>query len=83
MGKISSKNKNSEKVEKKIEKKEKVIFLGSVGVGKTCIISQLAFKIFDPNTNATSSHSLCTKEITFPDKSALTLEIWDITGQEH
>ena len=89
MGKISSKNKNSEKIEK-IEKQEhsenseklKVLFLGGSGVGKTCIISQFVNGYFDPFCQATMTAQYIEKKISFPHQSSLTLELWDTLGSK-
>ena len=92
MGKISSKKNNSGKKEgpvsigeTDVEKNTEVniLFLGECGVGKSCIISQFVHGKIDPHClDARTTAQFIKKEVSFPDKSTLTLLLWDTPGQE-
>ena len=59
----------------------KFILVDDAGVGKSCIISQYYSKSFELNHILTTVVDKQIKEIIIKDKK-ITLEIWDITGQE-
>ena len=61
----------------------KVVLVGESGTGKTSIIQQYAYKIFDPNCATSISSQYISKVISFPDiNKSLRMDIWDTAGQE-
>ena len=61
----------------------KVVLIGESGSGKTSIIQQFAYKIFDPNCATSISSQYVSKVISFSDlRKSLRIEIWDTAGQE-
>ena len=61
----------------------KVVLIGESGAGKTSIIQQYAYKMFDPDCATSISSQYISKVITFPDRNkSVRLEIWDTAGQE-
>ena len=61
----------------------KVVLVGESGTGKTSIIQQFAYKIFDQDCATSISSQYITKVMTFPDiNKNLRIEIWDTAGQE-
>ena len=61
----------------------KVVLIGESGSGKTSIIQQFAYKIFDPNCATSISSQYVSKVISFSDlRKSLRVEIWDTAGQE-
>ena len=61
----------------------KVVLIGESGTGKTSIIQQFAYKMFDPDCATSISSQYISKVITFPElNKSLRLEIWDTAGQE-
>ena len=61
----------------------KVVLIGESGTGKTSIIQQYAYKMFDPDCATSGSSQYISKVITFPDlNKSVRLEIWDTAGQE-
>ena len=61
----------------------KVVLVGESGTGKTSIIQQFAYKIFDPNCATSISSQYVSQVINIPDiNKSLKLEIWDTAGQE-
>ena len=61
----------------------KVVLIGESGTGKTSIIQQYAYKIFDPDCATSISSQYISKTITIPEiKKSVRLEIWDTAGQE-
>ena len=61
----------------------KVVLIGESGTGKTSIIRQYAYKMFDPDCATSISSQYISKVITFPDlNKSVRLEIWDTAGQE-
>ena len=61
----------------------KVVLVGESGTGKTSIIQQYAYKIFDPNCATSISSQYVSQVINFPDlNKSIKLEIWDTAGQE-
>ena len=61
----------------------KVVLIGESGTGKTSIIQQYAYKMFDPDCATSISSQYISKVITFPDlNKSVRLEIWDTAGQE-
>lgn len=68
---------NAEKEEYKI----KICFLGSSGVGKTCLVRRFSDNIYDPDTFITLGVAFVRKFVCIEDKNVL-IEIWDTAGQE-
>ena len=61
----------------------KAVLIGESGTGKTSIIQQFAYKIFDQDCATSISSQYISKIITFPElKKSVRLEIWDTAGQE-
>ena len=61
----------------------KVVLIGESGSGKTSIIQQFAYKIFDPNCATSISSQYVSKVISFSGlRKSLRVEIWDTAGQE-
>ena len=61
----------------------KVVLVGESGTGKTSIIQQFAYKIFDPNCATSISSQYVSQVINIPAiNKSLKLEIWDTAGQE-
>ena len=61
----------------------KVVLVGESGTGKTSIIQQFAYKIFDPNCATSISSQYVSQVINIPViNKSLKLEIWDTAGQE-
>ena len=61
----------------------KVVLIGESGSGKTSIIQQFAYKIFDPNCATSISSQYVSKVISFSHlRKSLRIEIWDTAGQE-
>lgn len=59
----------------------KVLVVGPPNAGKTCIIRQYVHKLFQPNIKSTIGVDFALKVIERKNKS-ITLQIWDIAGQE-
>ena len=61
----------------------KIVLLGDIGVGKTCLMSRFIFGTFDANENSTKGACYSNKEKGYPNfGKILTLDIWDTAGQE-
>ena len=60
----------------------KVVLLGDMAVGKTCIIAQFTSGQFDPDTVTSSSANFRSKSIEFLDGKSIKFNIWDTMGQE-
>ena len=61
----------------------KVVLIGESGTGKTSIIQQYAYKIFDADCATSISSQYISKIISIPElKKSVRLEIWDTAGQE-
>ena len=60
-----------------------MVLVGESGTGKTSIIQQFAYKIFDPNCATSISSQYVSQVINIPAiNKSLKLEIWDTAGQE-
>ena len=59
----------------------KIVFLGDQAVGKTSIINRFKYDHFEDKYNATIGLDFIPHKINFNDK-VITLNIWDIGGQE-
>ena len=71
----------TEKYEEETPNQIKVIILGSVGVGKTSLVTRYKTKKFVKNITSTSGSNFVIVEKTFNTKKYL-LNIWDTAGQE-
>ncbi len=61
----------------------KIVLLGEVSVGKTCIINRFVNNSFDIRELSSSSASFITKTVKFDDMDEeIKFEIWDTVGQE-
>ncbi|XP_059489135.1 ras-related protein Rab-9A-like isoform X2 [Neocloeon triangulifer] len=60
----------------------KVVILGDMGVGKTCLMRRLVYDQFDLYAFHTIGVEFLTKEIEDDDHNSYTLQIWDTAGQE-
>ena len=61
----------------------KIVLIGESGSGKTSIIQQFAYKIFDPNCATSISSQYVSKVLSIPEiNKSLRIEIWDTAGQE-
>ena len=64
-------------------KVSKIVLLGEVSVGKTCIINRFVNNSFDLKELSSSSASFITKTVKFDDMDEeIKFEIWDTVGQE-
>lgn len=60
----------------------KILVLGMNNAGKTCIIRQYVHKLFQPNIRPTIGVDFALKVVQREGRS-ITLQMWDIAGQEH
>jgi small GTP-binding protein len=61
----------------------KIVLLGEISVGKTCIINRFVNNSFDLKELSSSSASFITKIVKFDDMDEeIKFEIWDTVGQE-
>jgi small GTP-binding protein len=61
----------------------KMVFLGSTGVGKTCVINRLAHNRFSEVTNSTLGAIFTSRIIEYPEANTpIRYQIWDTAGQE-
>ena len=60
----------------------KVVLIGEMGVGKTCIIEQFISNDFNQDQDSTITAQFCKKDFEFPGGEKITLDIWDTAGQE-
>ena len=60
----------------------KVVLIGEMGVGKTCILDQFINQEFTEDTESTITAQFCRKNFEFPEGKKITLDIWDTAGQE-
>ena len=61
----------------------KIVLLGDIGVGKTCLMSRFICGTFDANMNSTKGVIFSKREIGYPNfGKILNLDIWDTAGQE-
>ena len=59
----------------------KVTMVGSVGVGKSCIVDRYTRNIYSPSSKSTVGANYFKKELVVNKKNVL-LDIWDTAGQE-
>ena len=73
---MSDKNDSAESV--------KVVLIGEMGVGKTCIIARFINNIFERDTVTTTGANFAGKTMIFEEygNKCLKFEIWDTAGQE-
>ena len=60
----------------------KVVLIGEMGVGKTCIIEQFISNDFNQDQDSTITAQFCKKDFEFPGGEKISLDIWDTAGQE-
>ena len=60
----------------------KVVLVGESGVGKTCIIAQLANGTFDQNTLSSNTAQFIRKTLSFLKGKSLTFDLGDTVGKE-
>ena len=60
----------------------KVVLIGEMGVGKTCIIEQFISNDFNQDQDSTITAQFCKKDFEFPGGEKITLDRWDTVGQE-
>ena len=60
----------------------KVVLIGEMGVGKTCIIEQFISNDFNQDQDSNITAQFCKKDFEFPGGEKITLDIWDTAGQE-
>ena len=62
----------------------KICIVGDFAVGKTTLLHQYLERRFAPNVAATIGSNFFAKYIKIPNiKNRITLQIWDLAGQEH
>ncbi len=62
----------------------KICIVGNFGVGKTTLLHQYLDKRFNPNVTSTIGSHFFVKHLKIPNvKNLITLQIWDLAGQEH
>lgn len=67
----------------KIKKFIKVLVVGDVGTGKTSIIRQYVQGFFSEFYKSTIGVDFATKDIQYSDDLTISIQFWDIAGQEH
>jgi len=60
----------------------KVIVVGDIGTGKTSLIQRYTNGIFDKGYKATIGVDFCLKEIKWNRNTSVSVQLWDIAGQE-
>ncbi|ORC87550.1 putative small GTP-binding protein Rab11, putative,Rab11 GTPase [Trypanosoma theileri] len=61
----------------------KVLIIGEGGTGKTCLIRRYVHSIFLPTNKATIGVDFALKDVVYPPTHrSITLQLWDIAGQE-
>jgi len=60
----------------------KVIVVGEIGTGKTSLIQRYTSGEFDKGYKATIGVDFCLKELEFDKTKMVSLQLWDIAGQE-
>eukprot|EP01059_Diplonema_ambulator_P023699 TRINITY_DN3924_c0_g2_i2.p1 TRINITY_DN3924_c0_g2~~TRINITY_DN3924_c0_g2_i2.p1 ORF type:complete len:231 (+),score=83.74 TRINITY_DN3924_c0_g2_i2:48-695(+) len=60
----------------------KVLVVGEGGTGKTCIIRRYVHNIFQMSTKSTIGVDFALKMLNCDNKKQITLQVWDIAGQE-
>jgi len=60
----------------------KVIVVGDLGTGKTSLIQRYTSGIFNSSYKATIGVDFCLKEIRWNRNTTISLQLWDIAGQE-
>jgi small GTP-binding protein len=62
----------------------KICIVGNFGVGKTTLLHQYLERRFNPNVSSTIGSNFFVKHLKIPNaKAPITLQIWDLAGQEH
>lgn len=61
----------------------KIVLVGGVNTGKTCMIKKFCFDIFDPfNKEVTVGSEISSKDIALNRNVILRFNLWDTAGQE-
>eukprot|EP00755_Sulcionema_specki_P022361 Sspe_Gene.76322::Locus_47684_Transcript_1_3_Confidence_0.750_Length_781::g.76322::m.76322 len=60
----------------------KILVVGEAGAGKTCIIRRYVHGIFQMSTRPTIGVDFALKMLPWGDNKQITLQVWDIAGQE-
>ena len=60
----------------------KWIFVGEMGVGKTCLIKRWIENNFTANYKSTVGVDFAVKEVESDNNSVFIVQIWDLAGQE-
>jgi small GTP-binding protein len=63
-----------------IDRSSKVVFIGSINVGKTTLMTRMADDRFDPNTEPTTCAAYA--QYKPPDTDATVIQFWDTAGME-
>jgi len=74
--------KNAEINDAPIEYVCKVIVVGDIGTGKTSLIQRYTNGTFDRGYKATIGVDFCLKEIQWTKNTTVSVQLWDIAGQE-
>ena len=62
----------------------KICIVGNFGVGKTTLLHRYLENRFNPNVTSTIGSHFFVKHLKIPNvKNLITLQIWDLAGQEH
>jgi small GTP-binding protein len=59
----------------------KVVLIGSLGVGNSCIVNRFTKNIFDKNCRTASGANYCKKDLEVNNQK-ISLDIWDKAGQK-
>eukprot|EP01102_Stenamoeba_stenopodia_P005159 TRINITY_DN1566_c0_g1_i1.p1 TRINITY_DN1566_c0_g1~~TRINITY_DN1566_c0_g1_i1.p1 ORF type:complete len:245 (-),score=53.53 TRINITY_DN1566_c0_g1_i1:115-849(-) len=65
-----------------LEHNFKILVIGEVDVGKTCLIRRYVQNIFTSNSKSTIGVDFSLKVIQWDEKTRLRVQLWDIAGQE-
>ena len=60
----------------------KIILIGSINVGKTCLLSQYVYKNMPASAVPTIGVEFATKNVQLKDGGTVKAQIWDTAGQE-
>ena len=58
----------------------KIILIGNMSVGKTCLLTQFVQKTLPKNTVPTIGVEFATKNVTLKDGGVVKAQIWDTAG---
>ena len=60
----------------------KILLIGDIGVGKTCLIKRYVDNVYSVHYKSTVGVDFFSKEIKYNDTTNVKLQIWDMAGQE-